>query len=123
MIFPFPPKTIFPNSAPRYPNLWILVSEHLADNYCPICGCVGEHQHYYDAAYHNRASTHKNEMLHDPLGLEAILFGTINNTPIPLFRGLSMSESRYRMEIHHFESPREDINTKNAGVVVFHSPK
>ena len=30
MKFPFPPRSVFPNSAPRYPNLWILVSDHLA---------------------------------------------------------------------------------------------
>ncbi|MCP4405684.1 MAG: hypothetical protein GY801_51325 [bacterium] len=234
MILPFPPKSLFPNSAPRYPNLWILVSDQLADtckigtyrnvayrnafkfvvehleeatgmfndygyfhtaegcdavarrrglqyielgengelshdhefhirfytqalraqgivewrnggyypicasvhyevdrpsnlhpyvDACPICGCVGEDEQYYDAAHHNRASDRKNEMLHDPLGLEAALFGTIKGTLIPLFRGLNMFENRYRMEIHHFESPREDINTKNLGLVVFHRPK
>lgn len=234
MIFPFPPKSLFPNSAPRYPNLWILVSNQLADtcrdktyrnngyrkalefaiehleeatgmfndygyfhtaegcdavarrrglqyvelgengesshdhqfhirfytqalraqarvewrnggyypicasvhyevdrppylhpyiDACPICGCVGEHEQYYDAACHNKSSARKNEMLHDPLGLEAALFGTINGKPIPLFRGLNMFESRYRMEIHHFASPRKDINTKNLGLVAFHSPK
>jgi len=90
---------------------------------CPICGCVGKNEQYYDAASHNRSSARKNEMLHDPLGLEAALFGTIKGKPIPLFRGLNMFENRYQMEIHHIESPREEINTKNLGLVVFHSPK
>ena len=234
MIFPFPPKSLFPNSAPRYPNLWILVSEQLAEtcktgtyrndpyrnalkfviehleeatdmfndygyfhtaegcdavarrrglqyiklgengalshdhefhirfytqvlrdkgsvewrdgdyypicasvhyevdrpaslhpyvDVCPVCGCVGEDEHYYDAARHNKASDRKNEMLHDPLGLEAALFGTVKGQSIPLFQGLNMFESRYRMDIQHLESPREDINTKSLGLAVFHDFK
>lgn len=212
----------FPSSAPRYPNLWIMVSENLADNYqsalkftisaledtiemtddygyfhtaegcdavgrrrglqyidlgtdgelthdhslhlrfythylknkelydiegltyypiaislhfevdrpsslhpfvdkCPICGCTGEYEKYYDKDFHNRASKLKNEFLHDPLGVEATIYGTVKNKSVPLLNGLQTLHHKYEMQIDIFEEEflREDMNTGCIGIVRF----
>ncbi|GAK59497.1 hypothetical protein U27_06482 [Candidatus Vecturithrix granuli] len=220
MPFQLPAKDIFPNTAVRYPNLWILVSERLAANYwralkfaverleesaemfndygyfhtaegcdavgrrrglsyvelgengefshdhelhlrfythalrelspvtidglpyypiaisvhfevdrpaylhpyvddCPVCGCTGEYAQYDDPAARNRASNLKNERIHDPLGLEAALYGTIRGKRIALIQGLDRFRAEYAMRIEEFESPRADINTAKLGLVYF----
>ena len=224
MQYDFPNKEAFPSSAPRYPNIWIFVSEQIASNYrealkftterleectemfndygyfhtaegcdavarrrglqyielgkngelshdhslhirfytqtlkrmgkveidginyyiicasvhyevdrpshlhpfvdeCPICGCVGDDEKYYEEEYHNRSSQLKNEMLHDPLGVEAMLYGTVRGKKIPLFSGLDIFEEDYSIKIEVIDSPREDINTKNLGLLFFQSKK
>jgi hypothetical protein len=222
MSFHFPEKDIFPNTAVRYPNLWIFISENLADNYwyalkfaverleestemfndygyfhtaegcdavgrrrglyyvtlgengafshdhelhlrfythalressptpindlqyypiaisvhfevdrpsslhpyideCPVCGCTDEYAQYYDAAYHNHASNLKNERIHDPLGLEVALYGTIRGRQVPLIHGLDLFRADYTMSIEEMKSPRNDINTARLGLVYFKS--
>ncbi|PLR82022.1 hypothetical protein CVD25_05955 [Bacillus canaveralius] len=222
MIDLLPQFNNFPNSAPRYPNLWIMISDKLADNYkqaltfvvraledtiemeddygyfhtaegcdavgrrrglqliklgdngylthdhsihlrfythylsqqkpfyiedvnyypvaasvhfevdrpahlhpfvdeCPICGCTGEYEKYYQEDYHNESSKLKNEFLHDPFGVEAIIYGTVKNKPVPLLNGLQTITDDYEMmcQIVKHENLREDMNTGTLGIVRF----
>jgi hypothetical protein len=87
---------------------------------CPLCGCTGAYAEYYEKTFHNRASNTKNEYVHDPIGLEVVLYGTIHRKHhIPLIQGLDVFQSAYEMRIEERESPREDINTAMLGVVYF----
>jgi hypothetical protein len=87
---------------------------------CPICGCAGAYTTYYEKAFHNRASNTKNEYVHDPMGLEMALYGTIQGKKsVPLIQGLDLFQSRYEMRIEQKEPPREDINTAMLGLIYF----
>ncbi|MBW7462012.1 hypothetical protein K0U00_48975, partial [Paenibacillus sepulcri] len=44
---------------------------------CPYCGCTGEYE-----AYMGGTIKDKNEKVHDPLGVELILYGTIRGEAI-----------------------------------------
>jgi hypothetical protein len=87
---------------------------------CPMCGCTGAYAKYYEEAFHNRASNTKNEYMHDPLGLEVVLYGTVQGGQrVPLIQGLDIFQSRYEIHIEQRESSREDINTAKLGLVYF----
>lgn len=87
---------------------------------CPICGCTGAYTPYYEQAFHNRASHTKNEYVHDPMGLELTLYGTIQGKKtVPLIQGVDLFQSRYDMRIEQNEPPRKDINTAMLGLVYF----
>ncbi|PLR95785.1 hypothetical protein [Bacillus sp. T33-2] len=88
---------------------------------CPICGCTGGYEKYYQEEYHNKSSKLKNEFLHDPLGVEAAIFGTVKNKPVPLLNGLVTIKDNFEVQydkINH-ENLREDMNTGTLGIVRF----
>jgi hypothetical protein len=210
-----PPGTIFPSSAPRYPNIWVLVHESLAPNYraaitlvmqqleactdmyndfgyahsaegcdafarrrglqpvrlgpdgsrshdhcvhlrfyyaplhgrnpvetaegryfqvaasvhyevdrpkqfhpyideCSYCGCTGEYEAYMGGSIRD-----KNEKVHDPLGVELILHGTIRGESIIAFDGLNSLTDKYDVRMNEFipGPDRTDITTAKVGVV------
>lgn len=86
---------------------------------CPICGCCGPYAQFDQPAYRDRSSNLKNEMVHDPMGLEATLFGTVCGRKIPLIRGLDSLGGTFALDIQVFEKRqlREDMNTSRLGVV------
>ncbi|NLC69445.1 MAG: hypothetical protein GX754_11835 [Clostridiaceae bacterium] len=212
MNWDLPPMSIFPNSTPRYPNLWIYVNCKMAENYnkalyfvverlkecaevyndfecfhiaegcdyftrrrglfpvglgekshdhelhlrfytqplksytpleiynekfyriaisvhfevdrpaklhayvdkCPVCGCTGEYKKFFGAE-----TRVKNENVHDPLGLELILHGTIRGKSTPVFKGINYFDKLYKMIIEEDKPSREDINTARIGQVFF----
>ncbi|MBO7747150.1 hypothetical protein I8J29_23390 [Paenibacillus sp. MWE-103] len=213
--YELPPGTLFPDSAPRYPNLWVLVHESLADSYraaitlvmeqleactdmyndfgyahagegcdafarrrglqpvrlgpdgarshdhcvhlrfyfaplragnpvetaegryyqvaasvhyevdrpqrfhpyideCPHCGCTGEY-----GAYMGGTIREKNERVHDPLGLELILYGTVRGEDVIAFDGLNRLADRFEVRIAEFVPgpDRADVTTGKVGLV------
>lgn len=92
---------------------------------CPICGCTDEYAHYYQEEYRNRSSKQKNEYTHDPMGVEAILWGTVKGKKIPLIDGLDVHENHFDMHLEIFPKSalREDMETGNIGVVLFKGEK
>ncbi|MBD2866380.1 MULTISPECIES: hypothetical protein [Paenibacillus] len=73
---------------------------------CPHCGCTGEY-----ASYQGAVTSVKNERVHDPLGAEIVVNGTIRGEKIVAFNGVSSLQERYKMRIEQFRPEREDMNT------------
>jgi hypothetical protein len=94
--------------------------EHFNPNHadvegCPICGRTGEYQELRGNLV---------ELVHDPLGLELLMGGTIRSQPV-LFEddgravaGLTALRDRFAMQQHVFPAQRGDRNTLRIGVVV-----
>jgi hypothetical protein len=82
---------------------------------CPICGRTGE----YAELRGNLV-----ELVHDPLGLELLMTGTIRNQPVRFeddgraVAGLTSLGDRLSMQQHVFPAQRGDRNTLRIGVVV-----
>jgi len=81
---------------------------------CPYCGCTGEYERLMDAGMKE-----KNEELHDPLGVELLLYGTIRGEEIVAFNGLQSLKDRYDVQIREVtpDTERSDITTAKVGVV------
>ena len=82
---------------------------------CPICGRAGEYQDVKGNLV---------EMVHDPLGVELLLNGTIRNQPV-LFEedrrevgGIRSLNSRFAVQQQVFAAASGDRNTLRIGVVV-----
>lgn len=92
---------------------------------CPVCGCVGQYAQYFDPDHINQSTNTKNEMHHDPLGVEAILFGTVQGKPVALLNSVDKLASAFDMEIKLYgkDQLREDMNTGNLAVVLFRDVK
>lgn len=92
---------------------------------CEICGCVNNYAQYFDPDYRDKSTKVKNEMHHDPLGVEAILFGTVQGRPVPLLDGLEKLESSFDIKIKTYEKNRlrEDMNTGSLAIVLFRGAK
>ncbi|NGP46414.1 hypothetical protein G4V62_16200 [Bacillaceae bacterium SIJ1] len=67
----------------------------------------------------------KNELLHDPFGVETTLYGTVKNKKIPLLKGLHTVEDQFNIakEIIGHEHLRDNMNTGTIGIVRFKSRK
>ena len=79
---------------------------------CPICGVTGD----YDI------SGDRCEKIHDPLGLELLLYGTVRGTTATNIRNepyhaLDRIETQYEISIDVAEPARSDINTLRLGCV------
>ena len=78
---------------------------------CPVCGVTGDYDIRGDRC----------EKIHDPLGLELLLFGTIRGNAAMNDKGTtfrSLSEVRtHDLSIEHGEPKRSDINTLRLGCV------
>jgi len=81
---------------------------------CPICGCTGEYEKYFGAE-----TRVKNENVHDPLGLDLLLYGKVRGKTTPVFNGINFFENSYKMIIEEFKPFREDMNTAKIGQVFF----
>jgi hypothetical protein len=82
---------------------------------CPVCGRTGEYQDLKGNLV---------EMVHDPLGVELLLNGTIRNQPV-LFEedrrevgGIRSLSSRFAVQQQVFAAASGDRNTLRIGVVV-----
>lgn len=83
---------------------------------CPVCGCVGEYARYAGADMDT-----KNEYVHDPMGLELLLYGTVQGERVIAFDGIASLEREYALEIREWVPQRPDINTAKVGEVFFRS--
>ncbi|WP_274653319.1 hypothetical protein [Paenibacillus humicola] len=81
---------------------------------CPYCGCTGEY-----AAYMGGTIREKNEKVHDPLGVELILYVTIRGERIVAFDRLNRLADRYDVRIQEIAPgpERNDMTTGKIGVV------
>jgi hypothetical protein len=79
---------------------------------CPECGCTDEYAVYMDASH-----TDKDERVHDPLGVEILLFGTIRGEKIIAFNGMNSLEGKYGADMMVIEPWRDDMNTARLGLV------
>jgi hypothetical protein len=82
---------------------------------CPFCGRTGEYQDVKGNLV---------EMVHDPLGVELLLNGTIRNQPV-IFEddrrdvgGIRSLHGRFAVQQQVFAAARGDRNTLRIGVVV-----
>ncbi|UUZ80447.1 hypothetical protein LJK88_37050 [Paenibacillus sp. P26] len=80
---------------------------------CPLCGCTGEYSAYMGAAHKD-----KNEKVHDPLGVEILLYGTIRGEKIIAFEGVNSLQQKYAMNLRVIKPFRDDMNTANLGLVI-----
>jgi hypothetical protein len=86
---------------------------------CPICGRTGE----YAELRGNLV-----ELVHDPLGVELLLSGTIRGQVVRFehddeeVSGIRSARTRFRVEQHVFPAMSADRNTLRIGVVVLTSP-
>jgi hypothetical protein len=82
---------------------------------CPICGRTGE----YAALRGNLV-----ELVHDPLGVELLLSGTVRNEPVRFdddgraVAGLTALRDRFAIQQHVFPAQSGDRNTLRIGIVV-----
>jgi hypothetical protein len=82
---------------------------------CPVCGRTGEYQDLKGNLV---------EMVHDPLGLELLLNGTIRNQTVTFeddqrdVVGIRSMRNRFTVQQHVFASQGGDRNTLRIGVVV-----
>lgn len=82
---------------------------------CPVCGRTGEYQGLQGNLV---------EMVHDPLGLELLLSGTIRNQTVRFeddqseVGGISSMGSRFAVQQHVFSAQDADRNTLRIGVIV-----
>jgi hypothetical protein len=94
-------------------------AEHTNPNHpdveiCPVCGRTGEYQDLKGDLV---------EMVHDPLGLELLLNGTIRNQTVTFeddqreVGGISSMRNRFAVQQHMFAS-QGDKNTLRIGIVV-----
>jgi hypothetical protein len=79
---------------------------------CPLCGCTGEYARYMGASH-----TDKDEKVHDPLGVEILLYGTIRGEKIIAFQGVNSLNEKYDLKITTIEPFRDDMNTATLGLV------
>ncbi len=82
---------------------------------CPVCGRTGEYQHLTGNLV---------ELVHDPLGLELLLSGTIRGEVVRFEEngqrevgGISSLHSRFKIDHHLYEAHRADQNTLRIGIV------
>jgi hypothetical protein len=73
---------------------------------CPICGMTGEYAQYMGASIKD-----KNERVHDPLGVEIAVFGTIRGEKIVAFPAIVSLEEKYHMRIEMVKPERDDMTT------------
>ena len=82
---------------------------------CPVCGRTGEYQDLKGNLV---------EMVHDPLGVELLLNGTIRNQPVVFEEdrrevgGIRTLGSRFAVQQQVFAAASGDRNTLRIGVVV-----
>ena len=82
---------------------------------CPVCGRTGE----YETLKGNLV-----EMVHDPLGVELLLNGTIRNQPVTFeddrreVGGIGSMQGRFAVQQQVFAAASGDRNTLRIGVVV-----
>lgn len=79
---------------------------------CPHCGCTGDY-----AAYQGAPVRTKDERVHDPLGVEVLLYGTVRGERLVAFDPVSSLSSRYHLRIEVQEPPRDEINTARVAAV------
>ena len=80
---------------------------------CPICGRTGEYHIPGDQC----------QVVHDPLGLELLLNGTVRGTPAHNTGGkpfvpITILKNRYKLTCRMADAEREDANTLRIGCVV-----
>lgn len=93
-----------------------VAQKHLHHPYidpCPICGRTGEYHLPGDPC----------EVVHDPLGLELVLYGTVRgkiamSSRGDAFRSLQTLSKRYDLTVHDAQSERKDVNTLRIGCVI-----
>jgi hypothetical protein len=84
---------------------------------CPICGRIGEYA---------EAKGHLVENVHDPLGLELLVRGTIRGQPVRLedwerrpFGSVQTGPADLRVSVHELAGQSEGRNTARMAIIVF----